>query len=316
MSNAEVSEEALEHAARWFAFLGDGDVSDEDRERWHRWLAASADNQRAWDKVERIDRAFHAMPVKSVGDILSDAGRRRRRLLRGLGGALFLAPLGWWGWRQRPAGLGRADLRTAVGEIHEVTLPDGSRLWLNTRSAVSLDFNADHRLLRLWAGELYLETARDARPMRVATALGSAAPLGTAFGVRLTDGRLRVRVDRGRVAVSSVVGDVGERLVEAGQGVIVDGEGRWENPRLPTEESAWRDNLLVANGRRLGDFLDELARYRHGVLRYDQSVADLKLSGGFPLDDTDRILQVLEATLPVKVTRLTPWWVKVESASR
>ncbi|WP_421705185.1 FecR domain-containing protein [Alloalcanivorax xenomutans] len=316
MSSAEVPDEALEQAARWFALLGADNVSEEDRAHWRQWLNVSAGNQRAWDRVERIDRAFHAMPVKSAGDILSDAGRRRRRLLRGLGGGLLLAPLGWWGWQQLPAGLGRADLRTAVGEIREVTLPDGSRLWLNTHSAVSLDFSSVDRQLHLWAGELYLETARDTRPMRVTTALGSATPLGTSFGIRLTEENLRVRVDRGRVAVNAAVGDAGEWLVEAGQGVVVDGEGRRERIRPSAEENAWRDRLLVANGRRLGDFLDELARYRRGVLRYDPSVADLKLSGGFPLDDTDRILQVLEATLPVKVTRLTPWWVKVESVSR
>ncbi|WP_370444251.1 hypothetical protein [Candidatus Burkholderia verschuerenii] len=52
---------------------------------------------------------------------------------------------------------------------------------------------------------------------------------------------------------------------------------------------------------RLADFLSEIGRYRRGVVRCDASIADLRLSGTYPLDDTDRVLAALAHALPVRI---------------
>lgn len=62
------------------------------------------------------------------------------------------------------------------------------------------------------------------------------------------------------------------------------------------------------------DFIREVGRHRAGVLRCDPAVADLRLTGAFPLDDTDRVLEGLEQTLPVTVRGFTPYWVTVGPA--
>ena len=64
----------------------------------------------------------------------------------------------------------------------------------------------------------------------------------------------------------------------------------------------------------LDDFVNELRRYRPGVLRCAQSVAGLKLSGAFRVDDSDTILENLGASLPVKVRYMTRYWVSIEAA--
>jgi transmembrane sensor len=40
-------------------------------------------------------------------------------------------------------------------------------------------------------------------------------------------------------------------------------------------------------------------------------VADLRLSGLYPLDDSDRTLQLLERSLPIRVTWHNPYWVSI-----
>lgn len=70
--------------------------------------------------------------------------------------------------------------------------------------------------------------------------------------------------------------------------------------------------MLVASQMRLADFLAELGRYRHGQLGCSEQVADLRISGSYPLDDSERILQMLEVALPVRVRRFTRYWVTVE----
>jgi transmembrane sensor len=76
--------------------------------------------------------------------------------------------------------------------------------------------------------------------------------------------------------------------------------------------TAWTQGMLVADGMRLGDFARELARYRHGVVRCDPAVAQVRISGAFPLDDNRRALNMLALTYPVKVsTHLGGYWVTI-----
>jgi transmembrane sensor len=65
---------------------------------------------------------------------------------------------------------------------------------------------------------------------------------------------------------------------------------------------------------RLGDFVSELRRYRAGHLSCDEVVADLRLSGTFPLVDTNRVLDTVARTLPVEVVFITRYWVTVRAA--
>jgi transmembrane sensor len=82
---------------------------------------------------------------------------------------------------------------------------------------------------------------------------------------------------------------------------------------LDANSGAWTDGMLVAAHMRLGDFLEELGRYRRGQLSCASPVADLLISGTYPLDDSERILDLLEISLPVKVRRFTRYWVSVEA---
>jgi transmembrane sensor len=71
--------------------------------------------------------------------------------------------------------------------------------------------------------------------------------------------------------------------------------------------------MLVASSMKLGDFLDELARYRRGRLNCDVNVANLLISGTYPVADSERILDTLETVLPVHVQRFTRYWVNVQA---
>ena len=76
-------------------------------------------------------------------------------------------------------------------------------------------------------------------------------------------------------------------------------------------QASWEHGMLAATNWRLADLVDELARYRRGFLRCDPAVADLRVSGAFPLHGIDAGLRLLEKTLPVRISRITPYWVSV-----
>jgi len=63
----------------------------------------------------------------------------------------------------------------------------------------------------------------------------------------------------------------------------------------------------------LGDLLAQLARYRRGHLECAPEVAQLKVSGAFPVDDTDRALAALVSRFPLQLRSRTRYWVRVEA---
>jgi transmembrane sensor len=61
----------------------------------------------------------------------------------------------------------------------------------------------------------------------------------------------------------------------------------------------------------LAELLADLSRYRTGVLRCDPRIANLRVSGAFPIDNTDLALAALESGFSLRVNRYSRYWVNV-----
>ncbi len=95
---------------------------------------------------------------------------------------------------------------TGPGEKLQLTMADGSRVWLNSSSEVEFPekFGKEQRLISL-KGEAYFEVERDSlRPFKVNTEGLVTTVLGTSFNVNARDaGKTRVALVSGKVEVSS-----------------------------------------------------------------------------------------------------------------
>lgn len=80
---------------------------------------------------------------------------------------------------------------------------------------------------------------------------------------------------------------------------------------LDDESTSWTKGILSFSDKPLGEVIATLSRYRNGVLRCDPAVAGLRLSGTFPLKNTDAILNVIAQTLPVKIQSITRYWINI-----
>lgn len=321
LSAAEVR--AIEQAAAWYARLCSGSACEADRQGWQRWCEARPAHAAAWARVEAMQRRIASVPGGLAAPALKAATRAeaetRRAMLRGLALAFGTGTLAWWGWSQPLRHTLMADLRTGIGEQRELRLADGSQLSLNTDTAVDLAFSASQRLLVLRAGEILVQTAADpqrlaggtARPFLVATAHGQIRALGTRFMVRTEAGSTLVTVlekaveVRGTAAGAATVVRAGQQLRLTAEGLAADAQ-----PADPSTAS-WQQGSLVADGMPLGRLLQELGRYRPGLLGCDPSIAGLRVSGAFPVPDTDRALTVLAHGLPVRIESRTRYWVRV-----
>lgn len=303
----------LEAAATWYVQLNDGAADEARTLAWQAWLQASPLHAAAWARVEVLQQQWAQVSPQAALSSLGAAQALRRDVLKILG---MLVAVGgtWLVSEQVPYRAMLAQHRTGSGERRAVHLEDGSQLHLNVNSAVDLRFDGQQRLVMLRRGEILIQTAKDAarRPFIVHTEQGSVRALGTRFCVRQLAGQTRVGVLEDAVDVRPL--DYPERVsrLNAGQQVCFDRERVDALATLPSGASAWTQGMLSVNDWRLGAFIEELERYRPGVLRCAAAVEGLSISGAFRIDDTDTILENLGRTLPVKVRYLTRYWVSIE----
>lgn len=312
---------ALEQAAEWFAVLRSPAVSDAEVRRWQAWRDADASHRDAWARVETVSGAFERLPThdkpgaRRALDAAAERQASRRRAMKMLSLLCGTGVLAWGTARLAPWPEWGAAYRTATGERRQVQLADGGGVWLNTASAMDVDYSPALRRVRLHGGEILVHTAPDdtlpARAFVVDTAQGRLRALGTRFAVRQMDAATAVAVFEGAVEVRPAAPGAAPLVVRAGEQTrftAIAGD-----PVAPADSArqAWIRGRLLAENMRLADFIAELARYRPGHLGCAPEVADLRLVGAYDTADTDRVLAALEATLPVRVRTTLPWWVVV-----
>lgn len=271
----DLSDDALD----WQVLLHSGTASDADRARYQRWRGLSAAHRLAaeeaealWGDIGQTETAGHHVA----------APRKRRHWGPALAASLVVALLGYGGWQQAPSLL--ADYHTNTGERRTVTLEDGSRVTLNSASALSVKFSGERRSVSLKSGEALFEPAADPRPFVVDSGADTVQGSDAVFSVRRQGAASNVVVTRGEAKV-------GERTVA----VSPDAQA----------QTAWQRGKLIFNGRPLREVIAELERYQHGrILISDSKLGALEVSGVFDLNDPHGLLSTLEQRYSLKVTYL------------
>jgi len=310
----------LETAAGWMARLLADDATEQDRIDCQRWREQDPAHEQAWQRMCQVSGKFAAVPAGAGGTRVLEKARRavlsRRRFLELTGFAGIGITATWLGATQSPYGRGLlAEYRTGVGERQTFTLEDGTRLTLNTDSAVDVGFSARERRIRLHHGEILIKTGVESPRRRfvVDTRFGELLALGTEFSVRQYEHHAQVAVLEGAVEAHPANAGQPQRVDEGRQTRFDAARARAPEPLQATDLS-WRRGKLVARGMKVADFVEEIARYRPGFTLCDQTVADLTVSGVFSLQNTDSALQSLASSLPVALNYRTDYWVKVVPA--
>ena len=306
-SATDFSAQVAEQAVHWLLEIQNGPLSPRQQHAFQQWLNAHSEHQRAWDHMQRVNQRLRGLssPLAHTALNAPKSGSRRQALklllILGAGSAAT------WGLRE-PLMPMLADYRSPIGQRRKLQLEDGSQLQLNTNTSVDVRSEAGQRLIRLLDGEIMLTASKS---LRLQTAQGLLRSDSARLNVRQLRNSTQVAVFAGRVELTA---NSGASLSIGPNQQLAFTDQRWDPPRaLDANSGAWTDGMLVAAHMRLADFLDELGRYRRGQLNCDPQVADLLISGSYPLDDSERVLELLEISLPVKVQRFTRYWVTVQA---
>ncbi|MBT0571329.1 FecR domain-containing protein [Curvibacter sp. CHRR-16] len=301
--------QVLQQAAHWYVQLGSPDCTDQDRHAWQVWLEQDSRHAHAWQRVQALHQHLSPIPKGMSGALTRRPSITRRHAIGGLACAL----LGWGTWqiveRQTDWLAPSQRYSTERGQRQRWVLPDGSRVLLDTNSAVLVRYGNQQRTVYLERGRIQIETAPDtaanARPFVVTTMHGSIVALGTRFTVQQETGYTRVAVQEHAVQLQPVTG--APLRVEAGQSADLERGDARMRATMP-EATAWTTGRLLALQQPLAVFALELSRYSQRPFEVDPQIAQLRISGSFSLDDPLRSMLTALDSVPAQLVEHTHYW--------
>jgi transmembrane sensor len=316
MSSAEST--ALTEAAAWRVRLQEADV--ESTPEFAEWLATNPCNADAWTRLQEPwslvgEHAAAPEIVELRRAALAHAhaaGRTRwkhsRRFIfagRVTAAAALLAILvvGFFFWQARQPEV----YATRAGERRVVTLDDGSRIALDSRTEVRVRYTEHARELILAHGQARFDVAHDVRrPFSVNAGRHKVVAMGTAFNVDLFGANLLVTLIEGRIVV---LGDpvAQPKTLDVGEQLMLSATAPPSVAHVNLERAtAWENGEIVFENDRLASVVARINRYAPApVVIEDAATAELRISGVFHTNDVDGFVSTLVSYLPVQAEKGT-----------
>jgi ferric-dicitrate binding protein FerR (iron transport regulator) len=196
--------------------------------------------------------------------------------------------------RYQPIAAGRKQqlvynvMSTPMGGQYELTLPDGSNVWLNAGSSITYPtaFPGNERRVKI-TGEVYFEVARDKnRVFHVSAGDQEIEVLGTHFNINAytDEGHVKTSLLEGAIKVNKV-------LLRPGQAFAHD---RIE-PTNTEQDVAWKNGVFNFNNQSLAQVMRQLARWYDLEIIYPHGIPKKEYGGEMGRDlSLEQVLKGLE----------------------
>ena len=213
--------------------------------------------------------------------------------------------LGW----HRYGAVEQASYQTAVGELREVPLADGSTATLSSDSRLRVTWSRRERHVDLEQGEAFFSVAKDrARPFVVSADARRVIAVGTRFAVRRDSTDLRVVVTQGLVRLESDSRPGGPHqattLLPAGSVAIASDGGvvvHSGTVQQAQEYLSWRNGFVDFHDTPLATAVAEFNRYnQRKIVIADARVGAMRVGGHFRWSNVDAFVRLLTRGFPIK----------------
>jgi len=307
-------------AARWYARLLASDCTQTERAEFEKWLHLSQENQEAFRVAEKL------------ASVLSGAGQSDPRFAK-LAESALEKQRGFniSRWRVAAAvtigiGLALAGVvsRNSFSDVERVVehynsskqqqrfvLQDGSVVYLDVDSRLSVRMSSKLRTVDLLEGRAYFDVVHDAsRPFLVNAGMLRTTDLGTRFQVAVTEKEdVSVTLVEGAVQITDrqESGRLQQVLSPGEQVLLKSGSSALEKQDVDASAiTSWSTGRLVFKGTPLATVLDEVNRYSDCKIHLgDASLASIPIGGNFIAGgDSEQVIDALAAVLPLRVVRV------------
>ncbi|MET0464902.1 MAG: FecR domain-containing protein [Chitinophagaceae bacterium] len=201
---------------------------------------------------------------------------------------------------------------TPRGGKYRLTLPDGSKVWMNAESSLRYPtaFNGPTREVIL-NGEAYFEVASNpSQPFQVEVKDMKVEVLGTHFNIMAYENEAAIATTlvEGSVRVSSPSQQL---LLKPGQQALKENSGEMKmlNDVDVQQVLAWKNDYFQFNADRLDRLMRQIERWYDVTVRFDGAVPERKFGGKIsrssPLTDILRVLELSDVKFRVQGKTIT-----------
>ncbi|WP_421920945.1 FecR family protein [Marinifilum sp.] len=195
------------------------------------------------------------------------------------------------------------------GGEYQLTLMDGTRIWLNSNSKLRFpsEFGSGLRIVEL-EGEAFFEVAKDSvHPFVVDVNKLQIKVLGTSFNVNAYSDSYEIvtTLVEGKVIVDDTLFENKVLLLPNEQCIFNPISGKTLKQEVDTRiYTAWKDGRFVFENESLEDIMNRLSRwYDVEVFFLNESIRELRFTGDLTrYDNINQILELIELTQKVKFT--------------
>ncbi len=258
-----------------------GTISPKDLEELNNWLNSSQKNielaeefQHSWELSNNYNLPFELDHDKAFEHVLQKIHTKessensnktislRQRLFTPLSIAaslLLISIITWW-----TLSYNRNITIVSSNIVKEISLPDGSKVWLNKAGKLSFpkSFDDDKRIVKL-TGEAFFEVKRDTtKPFVVNTSKSLVTVLGTSFNVKADNDNVFVTVRTGKVKLESIKSKNSVVLTPKTKGVLsVHADSLSVIDDINLNSLAWKRQMIVFNDTPLAEMIKDLESY-------------------------------------------------------
>lgn len=186
------------------------------------------------------------------------------------------------------------------GGRYAVTLPDGTSVWLNSKSSLTypVAFTGSERKVTL-SGEAYFEVAKNkTHPFIVHTAQADVRVLGTHFNINAYDDEngMKATLLEGSVQLSH--NSLAVMLVPGQQGIVTVGDQHIQTKNVNVDNVvAWKNGYFIFKGQKIGDVMRQISRWYDVDVEYKGNMPDETIGGMYSQNkDIKELLDGLEFT--------------------
>lgn len=191
-------------------------------------------------------------------------------------------------------------ISTPRGGQYNLTLSDGSRIWLNAESSLRFpaSFAGDERKVEL-RGEGYFEVAHDQeKPFKVSLGSSEIEVLGTNFNINsyADEKNIKATLLQGSIKVKKGTESV---IIKPGQQVVINhtsGSVAVTNQVNQEEVIAWKNGLFQFDNTDIKNVMRQVGRWYDLEVVFEGDVPDKKITGKIYRNvNASKVLRIMEA---------------------
>lgn len=300
----QLSQQSIdEQAALWFTRQHSQQMSSQQRQAFKQWVA-DKDNQQAYQAIAEIWHSCEALPRPTIVPIEKRKSSLWRPFIHTTA-ALCLVAVLYLPYSHLPALL-MDNMTLATSNFpKEMTLADGSKVFLNRNTQVRVSYVQTQRRLWLDKGEAYFKVKPNPyRPFYVHADERLIKVVGTEFEVsRYQNNQISVAVHEGIVEVKATEKSPATYLYAGSQAISQSTDNQFVISSVNADSvGSWRFGQLHFFEQPLGDVITKLKPYLDiNVHISSADVAKIKVSGVANINDAKSFITALPLLLPVNV---------------